>query len=97
VLAGPQAKKMDKKSVKKNWIHPNKNFPTKFPKKITEKHLSKNKAANNNIEGSTKKSTPQKPPIPKISKLKVHWLNNPPIPSTTSLLLLKKVKVLSVV
>ena len=82
---------MDKKSVKKIWIRPNRNFPTKFPKKITEKHLSKNKAAKSNIEGTTKKSTPQ------ISKLKVHLLNNPPIPSTTSLLLLKTVEVLSVV
>jgi len=97
VLAGPQAKKMDKKSVKKIWIRPNRNFPMKFPKKLTKKHLSKNKATNINIEGSTKKATPQKPPIPKISKSKVHWLNNPPIPSTTKLLLLKKMEVLSVV
>jgi hypothetical protein len=85
---------MDKKQVKQILINLNKNFPTKTLQKTNKKQANKNTATNiSNTEGTTKKPT-----TPQISEPKTHELNNNnhPTPSTINLLL-KQMKVLSVV
>ena len=67
---------MYKNQVKKIEINLNKIFLSKIPQKNIRGHISKNKAAVINIDGATKKATPQKPSTPKILDLKTHLFSN---------------------